>query len=174
MQKEDNACCPKSGAGFSPTPPMLVNEIARLFHAGMRSLEPDPLLTQDSVRLILRELGHADGCSQLDLVKKTHLKAPTVSVTLKKLEDEGMVVRRQDEMDNRIIRVFLSPKGHEHRALVHERLHSVDSMLMQGFSEEEKTQLLHYLERMRNNILSENTKNNSADGYENFSKIKID
>jgi DNA-binding MarR family transcriptional regulator len=141
---------------FSPTPPILVCEIARLFHANMRALETDSLFTQDSVRLILRALGHTDGCSQLELVQKTHLKAPTVSVTLKKLEEEGMVIRRQDELDNRITRVFLSPKGHEHHALVHERLRTMDGALMQGFDEAETAQLLQFLERMRNNILPEN------------------
>jgi len=143
------------------TPPMLVNEIARLFHARMRSFETDSMMTQDSVRLILRELGHCDGCSQLDLVQKTHLKAPTVSVTLKKLEDEGMVTRRHDEMDQRVTRVYLSQKGQEHRRLVHERLHTVDSELMLGFDEEETAQLLQFLERMRNNILPESAAVNS-------------
>jgi len=157
MEKERKSCRKSGDKCFSPTPPMLVSEIARLFHAKMRSLETNSLFTQDSVRLILRVLGHADGCSQLDLVQKTHLKAPTVSVTLKKLEDEGMVVRRQDEMDLRVIRVYLSPKGQEHHALVHERLHSIDRLVMQGFNEEETAQLLQFLERMRNNILPEST-----------------
>lgn len=146
----------------SPTPPMLINEIARLFHARMRSYETDSMMTQDSVRLILRELGHCNGCSQLDLVHKTHLKAPTVSVTLTKLEEEGLVVRRRDEMDLRVIRVYLSPRGEEHHRLVHERLHEIDQTLMQGFHEEEKAQLLQFLVRMRNNILPENSENNPA------------
>lgn len=143
---------------LNPTPPMLVNEIARLFHAKMRSFESDHMMTQDSVRLILRELGHSDGCSQLDLVKKTHLKPPTVSVTLRKLEEEGLVKRKQDPMDLRVTRVYLSEKGQAHHRTVHTRLHAVDSLLMQGFNEAETEQLLQFLVRMRNNILSENLK----------------
>ena len=150
----------------SPTPPMLINEIARLFHARMRSYETDSMMTQDSVRLILRELGHADGCSQLDLVKKTHLKPPTVSVTLRKLEEEGLVKRRQDPMDLRVTRVYLSEKGQAHHNTVHARLHTVDSLLMQGFGEEETEQLLQFLVRMRNNILSENSKSMPSETQE--------
>ncbi|MBQ9805992.1 MAG: MarR family transcriptional regulator [Clostridia bacterium] len=161
-------CCER----FSPTPPMLVNEIARLFHARMRSYETDSMMTQDSVRLILRELGHCDGCSQLDLVHKTHLKPPTVSVTLTKLEDEGLVVRRRDEMDQRVIRVFLSQKGLEHHRLVHERLHTVDQALMQGFDEEETEQLLQFLVRMRNNILPEKADLNPLESSAKLSKNK--
>ena len=150
----------------NPTPPMLVNEIARLFHAKMRSFESDSMMTQDSVRLILRELGHADGCSQLDLVKKTHLKPPTVSVTLRKLEEEGLVKREADPMDLRVTRVYLSEKGQAHHQTVRERLCSVDEMLMQGFDEEETRQLLQFLARMRNNILSENEQNIRCEAQE--------
>lgn len=164
--EKDTSKCP------SPTPPMLVNEIARLFHARMRSYETDSMMTQDSVRLILRELGHSDGCSQLDLVHKTHLKPPTVSVTLAKLEEEGLVVRQRDEMDQRVIRVHLSPKGQEHHRAVHERLHTVDQMLMQGFDEEETAQLLQFLVRMRNNILPEKADLNPTEDPAKLSKTK--
>ena len=136
-----------------PTPPMLVNEIARLFHNRMRTYDIDGVLSQDSARQIMRDLAHEDGCSQLDLVKKTHLKPPTVSVTLKKMEEEELVVRRADPMDLRVARVFLSEKGRRHNEQVHQRLHDLDSELMQGFSKEETLQLLSYLERMRDNIL---------------------
>ena len=161
------------GNGFchpSPTPPMLINEIARLFHAKMRSFETDRLLSQDSIRLILRELGHGDGCSQLDLVQKTHLKPPTVSVTLKKLEDEGLVQRVQDPLDMRVTRVYLSEKGRAHHKAVHEHLSCLDTTLMQGFTEEETACLLQFLVRMRNNILPENCKNNPLEEQEKTAK----
>ena len=173
MNKDGKNCPTSGGERFSPTPPMLVCEIERLFHARMRAFETDSLFSQDSVRLILRELGHADGCSQLELVQKTHLKAPTVSVTLKKLEEEGLVLRRQDEMDNRVTRVFLSPKGLEHHAMVHERLRAVDRILMQGFDEAEAAQLLQFLERMRNNILPENKKIHTGECLEKSSKTNM-
>ena len=140
-------------AHFTPTPPMLVNEISRLFHARMRADDPGGLISQDSTRLIMRALAREDGCSQLDLVRKTHLKPPTVSVTLKRLETDGLVERRSDPMDLRVTRVYLSPRGQEHNRRVLSRLRETDAELMQGFSEEEISQLLHFLERMRNNIL---------------------
>ena len=131
------------------------------------------VLAASALSTPLRELGHADGCSQLELVQKTHLKAPTVSVTLKKLEEEGLVVRRQDEMDNRVTRVFLSQKGHDRHEMVHERLHTVERLLMQGFDEAETAQLLHYLERMRNNILPENKKIHTGECLEKSSKTNM-
>ena len=169
-QKHEHPIKENGHCHSSPTPPMLINEIARLFHAKMRSFETDRLMSQDSIRLILRELGHGDGCSQLDLVQKTHLKPPTVSVTLKKLEDEGLVQRVQDPLDMRVTRVYLSDKGRAHHKAVHEHLNCVDMMLMQGFTEEESACLLQFLVRMRNNILPENSKINPCDGQEKTAK----
>lgn len=143
------------------TPPMLVNEIARLFHAKMRTYDLDGVMSQESARLIMRVLSREDGCSQLDLVHKTHLKPPTVSVTLRRLEDEGLVRREQDPSDMRVVRVYLSAGGRAHNERVRERIEGIDATLMQGFSEDETACLLQFLERMRDNILPDYMKKNT-------------
>ena len=144
-----------------PTAPMLVNEIARLFHARMRSDDTSSGTLRDGERLILHVLSHSDGCNQLELVHRTHLKPPTISVTLKSLEKQGFVYRVTDETDMRVTHVYLSEQGREHNRRIMERVMAVDSSIMQGFDEEEKAQLINYLERMRNNILPDYTKKNS-------------
>ena len=143
----------------NPTPPMLVNEIARLFHAQMKAFELYGVMSQDSARLIMRELAFEDGVSQLHLVHRTHLKAPTVSVVLKKMEDEGLVTRVQDTRDQRAVRVYLTERGRDHNRRVFERLMALDATLMEGFDEAETKQLLGFLKRMRENILPESAEN---------------
>ncbi len=154
MEKKDICMHPKD-PHFIPTPPMLINEIARLFHTRMRSQAPaEPgVLTQESARLIMRELSHTEGVSQLHLVTATHLKPPTVSLALKQMEKEGLVYRESDTMDMRISRVYLTDRGRAHNAHVHERLHALDDELMQGFDEAETALLREMLFRMRDNIL---------------------
>jgi len=144
-----------------PTAPMLVNEIARLFHSRMRGYDVEGATLRDGERLILHVLVHSNGCSQLELVKQTHLKPPTVSVTLKSLEAQGFVYRENDENDQRITRVYLSERGRTHNLRIKERLNAIDTELMQGFDEEECRQLVQFLERMRNNILPDYDKKNS-------------
>jgi len=138
---------------FTPTPPMLVNEIARLFHARMRQYDLVGVMSQDSARLIMRALSREDGVSQLHLTGVTHLKAPTVSVTLKKMEEEGLVRREQDKIDLRMTRVYLTERGKAHNRGVWERLQELDATLMKNFSAEETEQMRKLLERMRDNIL---------------------
>jgi DNA-binding MarR family transcriptional regulator len=94
-------------------------------------------------------------------VHQTHLKPPTVSVTLKRLEDEGLVRRAQDTGDMRVVRVFLSEAGRAHNKSVRERLKCIDATLMEGFSEAETACLLQFLERMRDNILPDYMKKNT-------------
>ncbi len=156
-QAEKNNACAQ--ALPVQTPPMLVNQIARLFHARMREYDFGGVMSQESAQQIMRVLSRAEGCSQLELVQKTHLKAPTVSVALKKMEEEALILRRQDEMDLRISRVFLTEKGWEYIRSIRERLGRLDAELMQGFDEEETELLLHFLARMRDNILPTQAQN---------------
>lgn len=149
MQKEKGECCRHP----QPTPPMLTNEIARLFHARMKRYELSGVMSQDSARLIMRALAREDGVSQLHLATQTHLKTPTVSVTLRRMEAEGLVRREQDKMDLRMTRVYLTERGQAHNRAVLERLCQLDDELMQGFSKEETELLRKLLERMRDNIL---------------------
>lgn len=154
MKKEE-------GCKHSPTPPMLVNEIARLFHARMKGVELSGVMSQDSARLIMRELSREDGVSQLRLTTLTHLKAPTVSVALRRMEEENLVVREKDPDDQRAVRVYLTDYGRAHNLRVHERLRELDALLMEGFDEEERELLKTLLLRMRENILPEQKEKNT-------------
>ena len=139
------------------TPPMLVNEISRLFGAWMRtnSGETVGVMSQNSARLIMRHLSFCDGVSQLELVRATSLKAPTISVTLKKMEEEGLIRRETNEDDQRAVRVYLTEKGRGHDEFVRENLLRADRIVMRNFSEEEYEVTKKVLLRMRDNILSD-------------------
>ncbi|MBR7185093.1 MAG: MarR family transcriptional regulator [Clostridia bacterium] len=137
----------------APNGPMLIHEITHLFQERMRRTTTEPLQTQNSCRLILRSLARMEGCTQLDLVKATHLKPPTVSVTLKKLEDNGFVRREADVRDMRAIRVYLTEKGRDLHQSTIARLRENDAILLDGITPEEQKVLLDILTRMRDNIL---------------------
>jgi DNA-binding MarR family transcriptional regulator len=145
------------------TPPMLVNEISRLFHARMKSVELEGVMSQDSARLIMRELMREDGVSQLHLTRMTHLKPPTVSVTLRRMEEEGLVRREADSNDRRAVRVLLTEQGKTHNRRVFARLRELDALLMEGFDETEAETLKLLLMRMRENILPEEKEKNTQE-----------
>lgn len=138
-----------------PTPIMLVNEIGRLWHRHVEDGAPEEF-RQKSNRAILRELSFRDGVYQLDLSESTHLKPPTISVTLRKLEENGIIFRTVDPMDMRATKVYLTEKGHETNAKLHTRIKNADEIAMRGLSEEEKELLLALLSRVKDNLAESN------------------
>lgn len=56
-------------------------------------------------------LAQHDGMSQRDLAESLHLSRPWITKLLQSLEKSGVVVRRDDEQDQRLTRVYLTEKG---------------------------------------------------------------
>jgi len=95
-----------------------------------------------------------DGINQLELVKSTHLRAPTVSVILQKMESEGVVERRKDdENDKRSVHVYLTDKGRKLDLEHISRIKKLDTIAMEGLSESEKEVLMKTLPKIRDNLL---------------------
>jgi DNA-binding MarR family transcriptional regulator len=122
----------------------------------MRESEPEnSIMSQNSCRAIFWSLVHGDGVTQLELAEATRLKPPTVSVALKRMEEEGYVRREPDPMDMRAVRVFLTEEGRkldeEHRM----RIHSIDEITMQNISDEDAEYLRKLLIQMRDNLTRE-------------------
>lgn len=134
------------------TPPMLIGHISRAQRCTLRARENDPIMTQNSCRAILFCLAREEGVTQLELSHRAGLKPPTVSVALRRLEDEGYIVRESDDDDKRASRVFLSEKGHALEKENKERFERVDNEMMRGFSEEETEILRSMLLRIRDNL----------------------
>lgn len=135
-----------------PTPMMVINEISKLMSDKIR-LDRDESIMQRSNRLLMRALAQKDGITQLDLAKITHLKAPTVSVTLQKMEKDGIVTRRPDKDDLRAMRVYITDKGKEINRNIILRILKEEKDIMQGITEKEAEILLEILFKMRNNFM---------------------
>ena len=154
MEHKERPC----GRG-KPTAPMLINHISRMFDERMRSALPaGHPMTQNSCRFIMGNLAHHDGMTQQELVSTTNMKAPTISVALRNLEEEGWVRREPDPNDLRSVRVYLTEKGREQDEAFRGKLRETDDLLMRGFTEEEEETLIRLLLAVRENIRPENQK----------------
>jgi DNA-binding MarR family transcriptional regulator len=152
--KEMPASLPQR-AELSDTPIKFCNEIARLFRAHMRKNDTsDGVMSQPGAHLVLSMLAVRDGITQLALVQATHLRPPTVSVILKKMEEEGLIARREDENDRRAIRVTLTDTGRALDRKNIETIHALDEIALRDLSEDEVAALMVILPKIRNNLLS--------------------
>ena len=136
---------------------MRIHDAAKLYHDRLRR-NSDHEGLPSSYRLLIYHLARMEpGVTQLALVKATHLKPPTISVTLQKMERDGLVTRRDNEIDLRQTLVFLTDKGKAIDEQIH-RLHKEgDAIALSGLSEEEIDTLSSLLNRVIDNLLEELT-----------------
>lgn len=148
---------PPARVELSDNPVKLCNEISRLFRTKIREInDADGVMTQPGAHLVLSFLAVKDGITQLELVNATHLRAPSVSAILKKMEEEGIVSRLRDEKDARAVRIFLTEYGKEIDREHIKYIKTLDSGALAGLSESEQETLMTLLTVIRNNLMKEN------------------
>ena len=99
---------------LSESPVMaLTTLLSKIYEEQISELTDDAFLNQKATRFILAVLSKQEAITQNDLVRVTHMKGSTISVTIAKLEEKGMIYRKADNYDMRCVRVFLTEKGKE-------------------------------------------------------------
>lgn len=136
-----------------PQAPRMIMEISRLLRFRVRQGEEEGVMAQNTARIVLSHLAVRDNLNQLDLVKLTRLKAPTVSVLLRRMEQEGYITRVPDEQDRRAVRVSLTEKGKEFDRRHLSRISTNDQTAMRGIDGEDQETLVRLLSRIRDNLL---------------------
>jgi MarR family transcriptional regulator, transcriptional regulator for hemolysin len=79
--------------------------------------------------VLLKEAANAEGASQRELAQHMRIEPPTLVRHLDKLTDEGLVERRPDPADRRVVRVVVTDKGLARLAELHEVVHELDDEL---------------------------------------------
>lgn len=139
----------------NPTAPRLIMEISRLLRARVRCEESDDIMQQNTARLVLSHLAVCGPVPQLRLVELTRLKPPTVSVLLRRMEEQGYVCRTPDRRDRRVVLVELSDKGKAFDREHLRRISNNDRAALSDFTPEESAQLEQLLLRIRHNLTGE-------------------
>ncbi|MDD5803363.1 MAG: MarR family transcriptional regulator [Clostridia bacterium] len=101
---------------------------------------------------ILAVLWRGDGCSQKELAKELGVKPPTVTVSIQRLEKAGIIIRKQDEKDQRVSRIYLSEEG---RSIIKEGMRMAkegEQQLLAGFSESELCLMRRFCVQIKENI----------------------
>ncbi len=65
---------------------------------------------------VLNRLWIQDGLSQADIASMTFKDRPVITRIVDILERKGAVIRRSDEHDRRLVRVYLTQKGRDYQA----------------------------------------------------------
>ena len=136
---------------FHPTPMMQIIHLSKLFRDQLRRASEEAGVPC-GYRMILMELSHLESATQYELARRTHLTAPTVSVTLQKMEHDGYITRTPDEKDLRQMRVALTEKGKAAEADNRARANLLEQTLLGDLSPEERQQLTALLTSMEDSL----------------------
>lgn len=79
--------------------------------------------------VLLKEAANAEGASQRQLAQHMRIEPPTLVRHLDKLAEEGLVERRPDPDDRRIVRVVVTPAGLARLRELHAVVYELDDEL---------------------------------------------
>ena len=107
-----------------------------------------------------------NGCRQKEIGEALRIKPSTVSVSIERMEKNGLIVRKRDAMHPRIVKVYVTEKLRGCYRTFGEILEKNEKTIMKGFTEEEKEQLQGYLKRIISNLEQESKKSGGCCGQE--------
>ena len=134
------------------SPYMLFNEVSRIVTRRFRK-ERDNMGMKEGYRHLIYHLSHGDdGATQQVLVAHTQLSAPTVSVSLGRMEKENIVRRYTDENDQRLVHVYLTPKGWDMVETLRKSHCDVERAFTEALTPEEFEKLGEMLAKIREKL----------------------
>lgn len=101
---------------------------------------------------ILMRLWEEDGVTQSWLAEQVCIEPPTMTKMLQRIEQQGLIVRRADENDARVSRVYLTPLGRSLQDAVEASWQRVETQAMDGLSREEQLLLRRLLLQVQANL----------------------
>ncbi len=155
----------------SPPADMLINEISKLFDDSIRRKSVNyPSYEQfggkkgfGARHILFRLAENRDkGINQRTLVKLTHLTAPTVSVALQKMEQQGLIRREQNTEDMREIMVYITDKGIDFHEFIRRSITETQQEMFKDFTDDEIEQLRSALLKIKKNMTEEGTADEKA------------
>ena len=101
---------------------------------------------------LLARLWTGDGITQMQLCDHLKCEPPTVTNMVKSLEQNGFIIRKRDERDGRVMRIYLTDKGKELEKPVDFKWKQQQEKLLHSISPEERIILRQLMKRMEKNL----------------------
>lgn len=101
---------------------------------------------------ILFNVINKEGITLGELAKKLGVSAATASVSVKRMEKTGFIIKKEDKDNARIIRLYPTEKAKSAPEKTREKMDSMEAVIKKGMTEEEQAQLAYLLEKAIQNL----------------------
>jgi DNA-binding MarR family transcriptional regulator len=128
-------------------------------YRGLSDALMDQITLHRSQAVLLCKLFAQDGMTQTELAQQLSVQGATVTDMLQRMEEAGLVTRRRDQEDNRLVRVSLTAAGREKERFIHEQFLKLENTVFAGFDDGERAQLRQLLGRAFENMNRKFSKN---------------
>jgi len=147
-EPDDTDLRPDNSAGY------LVRDTHLLFAKALRTRLQSHQITPGQW-YFLRALWDEEGLSQRELSRRVGTTEPTTVSALRLLARSGMIERVRNPKDRRTINIYLTDKARDMKSELMPVAIEVNDLAAAGLSRDEFLQLRDLLQKMRNNLDSE-------------------
>jgi MarR family transcriptional regulator, organic hydroperoxide resistance regulator len=130
-------------------------ELLAQFAQAYRALQDafmDQIALHRSQATVLCKLFAQDGMTQSEIAQLLSIQGATMTDMLQRMEETGLVFRRRDQDDNRLVRVYLTEAGHEKELFIMEQLLKLENAVFAGFTKSERIMLRQLVNRSLDNM----------------------
>lgn len=129
----------------------LVSKLSRLFAAALQTrMAPHGVLAGQLPVLV--HLWEEDGLTQSELCELVGVEQPTMANTIKRMERDGLVKKRRDNLDRRKFRVLLTPRAKELKPILESCVDEVRELAAEGIDPRALRVMAGAMERMEENL----------------------
>ncbi|GAA4566314.1 MarR family winged helix-turn-helix transcriptional regulator [Planotetraspora kaengkrachanensis] len=131
-----------------------MTELIRLLTRAQKLLRTasDDAMSRHGVRvgqnLVLEVLWETDGLTPGELASRLHVTTPTVVNTATRMESAGLLVRRRDPADGRLVRLYLTPKAQAARQPIEEARRRLAEHATATLTDDERRHMRSALEKI--------------------------
>jgi DNA-binding MarR family transcriptional regulator len=104
---------------------------------------------------VLCRLFEQDGMTQSEIADQLSVQGATITNMLQRMEEAGLVTRRRDPEDNRLVRVYLTDVGRKQERAINEQATRVEQSVFEGLSDQERASLRRMMKLMLRNMEAE-------------------
>jgi DNA-binding MarR family transcriptional regulator len=101
--------------------------------------------------LVLAALWEHDGQTPGAIAARVNVTTPTIVKMANRMTTAGLLVRRRDERDNRLVRLHLTDDGRALQKPIEEELGNLEQQLTAGLTDAEMRELMSSLSRVADN-----------------------
>ena len=98
---------------------------------------------------VLGVLGHFGVLPVSEIGKRLHISKPNMTPLIDRLVEDGMVVRKPDAQDRRVIKIAITPKGRALMSAGRNRMKGTMEKVFNEFTEDELSRLSGALETLK-------------------------